>query len=838
MRARPFGLASALLALVLVATAGGALAQTTTITGAVLPTSRSVQVGSPATAFATVINLGTETATNCGLALGTMINATFEYRTTDPVTNLPIEPPQQTANIAPGGSQSWVFGVTPNAPLAPTEVTIAMDCDNSDPAAVYPSVNTLLLSASNTPIPDMVALAATLANDGVVRAPGYHGTGVFSVATSNVGAAGTITALPQLMGNTGGASAFICETNPDGSCKPPGPAASVPDIPVGAGEARSFGIFVAGNGAAPFDPANTRANVRFQEAGVTRGATGVAYETQTQMGSNGGTLHFGDAVVGLGTNAAWAPVSIEVLPQAGPPQPLPAGFGGVDRTRGVTVSDATRLNAPLTMDLNYDPTALSGGIPFVVRYNTATGQYEPVTTFAHDTGNHTVSVDARNFSSFVTTVANAVLPASFTVTGFDPAIDSWNIQNFGSYFAPGGNCLGMSAYAVWFHTERPAQTLGTKYSTDGGTPISVAHLTATRAHLAQSQYWAIQQFRAMNLMTDQEIAARMKQALFLFDRPLILILGTNGSPRHATVLYGWDATGFLHYEVNTAPGGERSQKIPFDGTSFGAYSTFNDYTFLAFASLGRSEDFADLTTEAEGGFTSSANISLTSPTAAQQVNANQVDLIGTLTGPLATGRDIVAYVNGERIPVGDDISAFDRDIPVKFGANTLVLLAGDMSQQSAWFKNAATLVRTFEGTLAAALFRATLTWNKSGDVDLYVLEPGGQASWYGNDLTTNGLVLDFDNTSGFGPENVTLSGAGGIVVPGTYKVRVHYYSGTAPVSGTVQVLLNEGATNQVNKTYNWTINVAGNGSNHDPTDTGPDWVDIADANVQAGTVAP
>ena len=43
-------------------------------------------------------------------------------------------------------------------------------------------------------MPDVVALAATVSNDGVVSIPGASGTGVFAVATVNVGGGGTITA--------------------------------------------------------------------------------------------------------------------------------------------------------------------------------------------------------------------------------------------------------------------------------------------------------------------------------------------------------------------------------------------------------------------------------------------------------------------------------------------------------------------------------------------------------------------------------------------------------------------------------------------------------------------
>ena len=141
-------------------------------------------------------------------------------------------------------------------------------------------VNTLLVTASDTPVPDIIALAATLANDGIVNIPGPAGTGVFAVATTNVGVAGTIT----VAADTGSAalpvSLALCQTNPaTAACLAP-PASSV-TTPINAHDTPTFSIFVTGGGVVPFDPGNNRVFVRFTDAGgVTRGATGVAVRTQ------------------------------------------------------------------------------------------------------------------------------------------------------------------------------------------------------------------------------------------------------------------------------------------------------------------------------------------------------------------------------------------------------------------------------------------------------------------------------------------------------------------------------------------------------------------------------
>jgi len=252
-----------------------------TLASAVLPSSRSVQVGTAATAFMTVINTSGTTGVNCGLGLGSEITAGFKFQTTDPVTNAPTGAVNAPTTIAAGGARSFVFSVTPSAAFAPTDVAITAGCSNgSAPAPSVVGLNTLLLSASATPVADIIALAATATNDGIVNIPGDAGTGAFAVATFNVGASVNATVTADTGAATLPVIITLCQTNPStGQCLTP-PGAAIP-VTIASNATPTFAVFVQGTGNVAFDPANKRVFLRFKDAGgVTRGATSVAVRTQ------------------------------------------------------------------------------------------------------------------------------------------------------------------------------------------------------------------------------------------------------------------------------------------------------------------------------------------------------------------------------------------------------------------------------------------------------------------------------------------------------------------------------------------------------------------------------
>lgn len=75
--------------------------------------------------------------------------------------------------------------------------------------------------------------------------------------------------------------------------------------------------------------------------------------------------------------------------------------------------------------------------------------------------------------------------------------------------------------------------------------------------------------------------------------------------------------------------------------------------------------------------------------------------------------------------------------------------------------------------------QVSLTWDTETDVDLWLTEPNNNKIWYINKQSSTGGELDFDNTSGYGPENIFYQNT---APSGTYKVEVNYFTGSPTVT--------------------------------------------------------
>ncbi len=250
---------------------------------AVLPTGRHSMVGDYVAAFTTLINPNPgpgETLHGCGIAPnGLAFDHVFRFQATDPLTNALTGLPNTPVDIEPGGARTFAFALQASEEVPQTELGLVFGCENTAKTETVSGVNTFSFSASGAPVPDIVAVAATLNNDGIVNIPANPGTGVFAVATVNVGVGGNITASADTGSATLPVNVTICETDPPtGLCLAP-PSSSV-DTQIDANETPTFGIFVEGTGDVPFDPAANRIYVRFNSGTENRGATSVAVRSQ------------------------------------------------------------------------------------------------------------------------------------------------------------------------------------------------------------------------------------------------------------------------------------------------------------------------------------------------------------------------------------------------------------------------------------------------------------------------------------------------------------------------------------------------------------------------------
>jgi len=240
---------------------------------AVLPSSRSAQVNEPVTIFATMV--ATEIGNECAIELSSQIDASLSFQRTDPQTNELIGLKDQPVYLRPGAPISFAITLTAFSVIEPQEVQFGFVCNTGFPAPVMITTNTLFFSASDVPVLDIVALSATINNDGIVNIPDTENFGVFSAANVNLGAEGNVTASLFVIGEDVD-EVLLCPTVFETGACIESPSEST-RIFLGENGTSSFGIFVRSSNPIPFDPGRNRVMLIFtDDDGVIRGRTSVA----------------------------------------------------------------------------------------------------------------------------------------------------------------------------------------------------------------------------------------------------------------------------------------------------------------------------------------------------------------------------------------------------------------------------------------------------------------------------------------------------------------------------------------------------------------------------------
>ena len=314
------------------------------------------------------------------------------------------------------------------------------------------------------------------------------------------------------------------------------------------------------------------------------------YGGEGSVSSLGGIFVAGDVKLFIPVDGILKDINITVL-ETPLPQALPNGLVATGKNFNIHINDNDQdiMNAPFKVTVRYDDSNMEDEHTLLVlHYNDETHSYEPVRIIAQDTTANTLLFDSRTFSSFVVARINTALPISFDTT-FRAAENGWDINNFGSYFSPDGNSFGMAGYATWYFSHKNDH-LHDKYT------AQIATLVATRTQLAQNQTWGLSEWRREQRIAPLYVGMMIKAYMSILNRPLVLLAGIDGNAKRAMVVYKYDAEQFYFYDINIK---DMEQSVRFDGSAFGSYDRFNSFGFVALTSFGRTEDFAQLTVEAE-----------------------------------------------------------------------------------------------------------------------------------------------------------------------------------------------------------------------------------------------
>lgn len=492
---------------------------------------------------------------------------------------------------------------------------------------------------------------------------------------------------------------------------------------------------------------------------------------------------------------------------------------------------------PCTVTLPYDPNIVSEESIRFYSYDEANGLLEATGFISQDELSNTITFYTGTFSSFVAIeldmAIDELLGSDYSVdTGFRPATDGWFMDNYGSYLASGGICLGMTSYAQWYYTHKKATDGGlySKYlegDLDEWRDDETAIQLATRAHMGSTGIWSslTQEEQDWAKTKSADVAYSIIHGMIVSGQPQLIGLKTmrNDSSLeeggHAILAYRYTGGRFDIYDPNyhgTASGTDARQ-IPFTyGTGFTrAYSSgqtagkgrqYNIFyhasskTFSPENAYSQLYDAAEINFEGDNIF---PTVTLTSPDT-RDTTESKVTISGTITGGQKEVISTLIFVSNQKFTVPVVGGSFSQEVPLFAGENDLIILATDENTRSNW---AGYLRDSIYSSASVASLTFTLTWGQDvSDVDLHVLEPGteGRHIYYSNKGSSydGHPYLDIDDTDGYGPEHyyatedMTLPNSASLY--GTYKFRVHYYDDkedsqydpiipTKPISWTVHV---------------------------------------------------
>ena len=271
-----------------------------TIETMVFPSGRAVQEGNLAAAFLTLNNTGTVDALGCKVEPINSVPATFLFAQIDPLTSVIIGPTNGPFTIPAGSSVKLNVTFITHVSFSPIEVLFNVICTPPIPPPNSTGQNTLLLSASSTPVADIVALTSAPSGTATLSSP--NATDAFLIASLNLGASDLVTMSADTGSPSLSLNLLVCEFDVSiGNCllRPRETTTQT----INTGEVTFYAVFIGGQGTPiPLNPTTNRVFARFRDSSnVVRGLTSVAVQVEGSTVPDGKGTYTGSITI-ISTN--------------------------------------------------------------------------------------------------------------------------------------------------------------------------------------------------------------------------------------------------------------------------------------------------------------------------------------------------------------------------------------------------------------------------------------------------------------------------------------------------------------------------------------------------------
>lgn len=568
------------------------------------------------------------------------------------------------------------------------------------------------------------------------------------------------------------------------------------------------------------------------------------------VSNSGGTVNMSGVkmVVPAGAVDEELTVNPQITTEDAAPAPAPAG--AVIASKTIVISGLTyNFYEPALVTMPYDTTNLgTDDVPAVFFYDEGLAGYSLLSVKSIDTTAKTITFSTTHGGKYVAmgikglgadlgitgnvaapkTVAKRV--AAAVDTGFAPATDGFFHPNFGAYDSPGGSCLGMANFSVWYYNTTKASNSNTglysmyREPTPGDTRWQddvTARELISRAFMASSQTWAKSWMQKEYTLGPQLTGYMMILGLKI-SGPMTFLMADQWpgmQSGHAAVVYKYDSNKFYIYDDNF-PGEVVTIDWAVDATTgkykFSNYTKnaaynpqFTQFSFEGFATLAEYSQYKQLYDGANVGWsagdskfntlavtsaTDSKNNALTigSDGTIELLDADTITIQGTVTGGIKTAKYIIYRLNGgQRYRVNVAGGAFTiPNLAISQGTNTLMMVATD-DKFNEW--------NAYAGFKEVPIkIKGNLFFQNAG------FETGDFSSWYSERHLwgeTPGQVVPSDKSAIVSAGMDPLGAPFNMVYVGNYSARVNNSDPSYHISSVSQSATVPNAANPQAKFY-------------------------------------